>query len=140
MLSVMLALAVVASEQPAAAEPAAQAAFRAVLLKYDQRAEAETDVGRLRQLAVERAGELGQVLGQGLDFNGWDLILSGSEATPSRPLRVRTGSCPPFVVWSKTLRSFSLSNIISSRLRPVRSKSEVNSMASQGHASSHMPQ
>jgi hypothetical protein len=85
----MLALAVVASAQPAAAEPAAQAAFRSVLLKYDQRAEAETDVGRLRELAAERAGELGQVLGQGLVFNGWDLILSGSEATPMGGIFVR---------------------------------------------------
>jgi hypothetical protein len=85
----MLALAVVASAQPAAAEPAAQAAFRAVLLKYDQRADAETDVGRLRELAIERAAELGQVLGQGLAFSDWDLILSGSEATPMGGIFVR---------------------------------------------------
>ena len=81
-LSAMLALAVVASAQPTAAEPTVQAAFRAVLLKYDQRADAETDLGRLRALAAERAAELAQVLGQGLPFNGWDLILSGTEATP----------------------------------------------------------
>ena len=37
--------------QSAGAEPSAQAAFRAVLLKYDQRADAETDIGRLRTLA-----------------------------------------------------------------------------------------
>lgn len=87
-LGVMLALAV-ASAQPAAAEPAAQAAFRAVLVKYDQLADAETDPARLRVLAAERAGELGQVLGQGLAFNGWDLILSGSEATPMGGIFVR---------------------------------------------------
>jgi hypothetical protein len=85
----MLALAAVASAQPAAAEPAAQAAFRAVLLKYDQRADAESDPGRLRALAAERAGELAQVLGQGLTFDGWDLILSGSEATPMGGIFVR---------------------------------------------------
>jgi hypothetical protein len=89
MLSVMLALAVVASAQSAAAEPAAQAAFRAVLVKFDQRAAAEADVGRLRQLAAERAAELGQVLGQGLSFDGWDLFLSGSEATPMGGIFVR---------------------------------------------------
>jgi hypothetical protein len=88
-LRVMLALLAVASAQPAAAEPAAQAAFRAVLLKYDQRADAESDPGRLRALAAERAGELAQVLGQGLTFNGWDLILSGSETTPMGGIFVR---------------------------------------------------
>jgi hypothetical protein len=85
----MLALAAVAWMQPAAAEPSAQAAFRAVLLKYDQRADAESDPGRLRALAAERAGELAQVLGQGLAFNGWDLVLSGSEATPMGGIFVR---------------------------------------------------
>ena len=88
-LSVLLALMVVAWNQPAAAESAAQAAFRAVLLKYDQRANAETDLGRLRALAAERAAELAQVLGQGLPFNGWDLILSGTEATPMGGIFVR---------------------------------------------------
>jgi hypothetical protein len=88
-LSVLLALLAVAWNQPAAAEPPAQAAFRAVLLKYDQRADAETDLGRLRALAAERAAELAQVLGQGLAFNGWDLILSGSEATPMGGIFVR---------------------------------------------------
>ena len=88
-LSVLLALMVVAWNQPAAAESAAQAAFRAVLLKYDQRADAETDLGRLRTLAAERAAELAQVLGQGLAFNGWDLILSGTEATPMGGIFVR---------------------------------------------------
>ena len=88
-LSVLLALMAVASAQPAAAEPSTQAAFRAVLLKYDQRANAETDPGRLRTLAAERAAELAQVLGQGLAFSGWDLILSGSEATPMGGIFVR---------------------------------------------------
>ena len=89
MLSVVLALTAVASAQPAAAEPAVQAAFRAVLLNYDQRADSETDVARLRVLAAERAAELAQILGQGLAFNGWDLILSGSEATPMGGIFVR---------------------------------------------------
>ena len=75
--------------QSAGAEPSAQAAFRAVLLKYDQRADAETDTGRLRTLASERATELAQVLGQGLAFTGWDLILSGTEATPMGGIFVR---------------------------------------------------
>jgi len=88
-LSVLLALMAVASAQPAAAEPSAQAAFRAVLLKYDQRANAETDPGRLRTLAAERAAELAQVVGQGLTFSGWDLILNGSEATPMGGIFVR---------------------------------------------------
>jgi hypothetical protein len=88
-LGVMLALAAVAWMQPAAAEPAAQAAFRAVLLKYDQRADSESDPGRLRALAAERASELAQVLGQGLTFNCWDLTLSGSEATPMGGIFVR---------------------------------------------------
>jgi hypothetical protein len=53
-----------------------------VLVKYDQRADTETDIGRLRMLAAELAGQLAQVPGQGLAFAGWDLILSGTEATP----------------------------------------------------------
>ena len=88
-LSVVLALMAVAWAQPAAAEPSSQAAFRAVLLTYDRRADAETDIGRLRTLAAERAGELAQVLGQGLPLNGWDLILSGTEATPMGGIFVR---------------------------------------------------
>jgi hypothetical protein len=88
-LSVLLALMAVAWNQPAAAEPSSQAAFRAMLLTYDQRADAETDIGRLRTLAAERAGELAQVLGQGLPFTGWDLILSGTEATPMGGIFVR---------------------------------------------------
>ena len=89
MLSVLLALMAVAWTQPAAAEPSSQAAFRAVLLTYDQRADAEIDPNRLRTLAAERSAELAQVLGQGLAFNGWDLILSGSEATPMGGIFVR---------------------------------------------------
>jgi hypothetical protein len=58
----------------------------------------------------------------------------------ANPARVRTGSVPAFVVWSNTLSSFSLSKIICSRLSPVRSYSVVSSIASTGHASSHMPQ
>src|SRR5947209_5677663 len=50
-----------------------------------------------------------------------------SEAGPSRPRVVRTGSLPA-AVRSNTLSSFSLSNIISSRLSPVRSKRVVSSM------------
>jgi hypothetical protein len=88
-LSVLLALMAVAWAQPAAAEPSVQAAFRAMLVKYDQRADAETDIGRLRTLATERASELAQVLGQGLAFAGWDLILSGTEATPMGGIFVR---------------------------------------------------
>lgn len=88
-VSVMLALAAVVSAQPAAAESAAQAAFRAVLLKYDKLADAETDPGRLRQLAAERAGALAQVLGQGLAYTDWDLTLSGSEPTPMGGIFVR---------------------------------------------------
>ena len=43
-------------------------------------------------------------------------------------------------VASKTLSSFSLSKTISSRLRPVRLYKLVNSIASTGQASSHIPQ
>jgi len=89
LLTLGLMLALPRWAQPAAAEPAAQAAFRAVLLNYDQRADAETDTGRLRTLAAERAVELAQVLGQGLAFTGWDLLLSGSEATPMGGIFVR---------------------------------------------------
>ena len=46
-------------------------------------------IGRLRTLAAERAGDLAQVLGQGLPFDGWALILSGSEATPMGGIFVR---------------------------------------------------
>ena len=45
-----------------------------------------------------------------------------------------------FTVWSYTASSFSLSKIISCRVWPTRSYSWVSSMASTGHASSHMPQ
>jgi hypothetical protein len=88
-LTLGLMLASTGWARPVAAEPSAQAAFRAVLVKYDQRADAETDTGRLRTLASERAAELAQVLGQGLAFTGWDLLLSGSEATPMGGIFVR---------------------------------------------------
>jgi hypothetical protein len=88
-LSVLLALLALAWTHAAAAEPTAQAAFRAVLLKFDQRADAEIDPARLRMLAAERSAELAQVLGQGLAFNGWGLILSGTEATPMGGIFVR---------------------------------------------------
>src|SRR5207244_13367185 len=68
------------------------------------------------------------------------LCLGNSEEGPSVPALVRTGSVPAATVWSKTLKSFYLSNIISSRVRPVRSARDVSSMASTGQASSHMPQ
>lgn len=87
-LTLGLAVASVASAQPLAV-PQQQAAFRAVLVTYDQRADAETDVARLRALAVERAGELAKTLGEGLRFNGWKLILSGTEPTPMGGLFLR---------------------------------------------------
>ena len=43
-------------------------------------------------------------------------------------------------VMSYTHSNFSMSQIISSRLRPVRSRKLISSMASIGHASSHIPQ
>lgn len=88
LLTLGLLAAVPCRAQPAAV-PASQAAFRAVLLSYDQRADAETDPARLRALEAERAAELGRVLGQGLAFSAWHLILSGSEATPMGGLFVR---------------------------------------------------
>jgi hypothetical protein len=75
--------------QPAAVEPASQSAFRAVLVKYDERADAESDVARLRVLEEQRAVELGKVLGEGLPFARWRLVLSGSEATPMGGIFVR---------------------------------------------------
>jgi len=66
----------------ASAEPALQAAFRAVLVKYDQLADAETDIDRLHALEAERAAELAGMLGKDLRFEGWHLLVSGSEATP----------------------------------------------------------
>jgi hypothetical protein len=85
----MLALAAVAWAQPVAAEPASQAAFRAVLVKFDERADAETDLARLRELEAERAAELAKVLAEGLKFDDWQLILSGTESTPMGGIFVR---------------------------------------------------
>lgn len=73
----------------ASAEPAAQAAFRAVLVKYDAKAAAETDIDRLQALEAQRAAELAEVLGTGLRFDGWELMLSGWEATPTGGIFVR---------------------------------------------------
>jgi hypothetical protein len=78
----MLALAWLGWAQEAAAEPTSQEQFRAVLLKYDERADAESDIERLRALAAERSAELAAVLGPGLRFDNWRLILSGIESTP----------------------------------------------------------
>lgn len=73
----------------AAVEPASQAAFRAVLVKYDERADAESDVARLRELEEQRAVELAKVLGEGLSFEHWRLELSGAEPTPMGGIFVR---------------------------------------------------
>lgn len=90
---------------PAAAQPASQVAFRAVLQEYDRRAEAEDDVARLRALEAERAADLVKALatasatasaaasartGEGpLGFAGWRLVLSGTEPTPGGGLFLR---------------------------------------------------
>jgi len=74
---------------PAGAEslavPPSQSAFRTVLVKYDQRADVETDVARLRALD----GELAKILGEGLRFDAWRLVLSGTEPTPMGGLFLR---------------------------------------------------
>ena len=75
--------------QSAAIEPASQSAFRAVLVKYDERADAESDVARLRELEEQRAAELGRVLGEGMRFEKWRLVLSGIEPTPMGGVFVR---------------------------------------------------
>ena len=69
--------------------PPSQAAFRAVLVKYDHRADVETGVAQLRALAAERAAELANALGEGQRFNSWRLILSGTEPTPTGGLFLR---------------------------------------------------
>ena len=74
--------------QPAV-EPASQSAFRAVLVKYDERADAEGDVARLRVLEEQRAVELTGTLGEGLSFDHWRLVLSGAEPTPMGGIFVR---------------------------------------------------
>jgi hypothetical protein len=84
-----LVLGVAAWAQPTAIGPSSQTAFRAVLLNYDARADVETDVGHLRTLEAERAAELARVLGTGLRFDAWQLILSGSETTPMGGLFLR---------------------------------------------------
>lgn len=70
-------------------EPASQAAFRAVLVEYDERADAESDVARLRVLEEQRAVELAKALGEGLSFEHWRLVLSGAEPTPMGGIFVR---------------------------------------------------
>jgi hypothetical protein len=75
--------------QAAPIEPASQSAFRAVLVKYDERADAESDVARLRALEEQRAVELAKVLGEGLRFEHWRLVLSGAEPTPMGGIFVR---------------------------------------------------
>jgi hypothetical protein len=86
MLATVLAL---AWAQLASAEPPSQTAFRDLLVKYDREAEDETDIDRLRALEAERAAELAKVLSRGLRFDGWQLVLSGSEATPMGGVFVR---------------------------------------------------
>jgi len=85
----LIALSSPVQAQPAANEPASQTAFRAVLTKYDELAQAETDFLRLRALDAQRALELGKVLGEGLTFEGWRLMLNGSEPTPTGGIFVR---------------------------------------------------
>ena len=86
-----------ATTPPSLRGPSVQAAFRDVLLKYDALADAETDLGRLRALEVERGGELARVLGAGLRFDGWRLILSAAEVTPMGGLFVRLHDDAPSV-------------------------------------------
>jgi hypothetical protein len=95
-LVLALLLGLPAWAQPAASPPSpVQAAFRDVLLKYDALADAETDVGRLRALEVERSRALAQVLGEGLPFDRWRLVLSASETTPMGGLFVRLHDAVP---------------------------------------------
>ena len=88
-LLLALLLAVSAAVPSAAAQPAAQLSFRAVLAKYDALADAETDLGRLRALEVERSRELARVLDDGLRFDAWRLVLTAAEATPLGGLFLR---------------------------------------------------
>jgi len=71
------------------AVPPSQAAFRAVLVKYDALAGAETDIDLLRELEVERGAAFAGVLGEGLRFDGWRLVLSGTESTPMGAIFLR---------------------------------------------------
>jgi hypothetical protein len=73
----------------ASAQPASQLAFRVVLEKYDALADAERDLDRLRALEVERGRELVAVLGAGLRFDGWQLVLTAAEPTPLGALFLR---------------------------------------------------
>jgi hypothetical protein len=94
--------AVLACPSFALAEPASQTAFRAVLVKYDQLADAETHIDRLQALEAERADELARVLSKGLRFDGWQLMLSGSEVTPMGGFFVRL--LDPSLLSFKTVR------------------------------------
>lgn len=87
LLALLLALPVRA--QPAVTQSSTLAAFRAVLVKYDKLADAETDLNRLRALEVERGRELARVLGEGLGFDGWRLTLTAAEPTPMGGLFLR---------------------------------------------------
>jgi hypothetical protein len=90
-----LLLALPAWAQPAVTASSPLAAFQAVLVKYDALADVETDLGRLRALEVERGRELAGVLGEGLRFNGWQLVLTASEATPMGGLFLRLHDATP---------------------------------------------
>lgn len=87
---------------PAAAEPDSQAAFRAVLVKYDGAAAAETDIDRLQALETQRGVELAQALGNGLRFEGWQLVLTASETTPMGGIFLRL--LDPQLLTFKTVR------------------------------------
>jgi hypothetical protein len=86
---IIIALSSPVQAQPTANEPPSQTAFRAVLTKYDELAQAENDFLRLRALDAQRALELAKVLGEGLTFDGWRLVLNGSEPTPTGGIFVR---------------------------------------------------
>jgi hypothetical protein len=85
-LAVALAIAFArpaAAQQSAAAQDVdQQAAFRAVLARYHAMADAESDLERVRALEPLRAGALAKVLGEGLRFADWRLVLGGTEPTP----------------------------------------------------------
>jgi hypothetical protein len=59
-----------------------QAAFRAVLTKYYEKCEKETDQARFVELQRARAAAFAQALGEDLSFEGWRLELKGIEPTP----------------------------------------------------------
>jgi hypothetical protein len=62
--------------------PPSQAAFRAVLMKYYEECEKETDAARFGELEHARAEAFVRSLGGGLSFEGWLLELKGIEPTP----------------------------------------------------------